>query len=210
MQRLWQTVLACLLLIVASVSGLLPVAHAEPASAGVYVIPVENEIETGLAVSLQRAFDQAREKGAKAVLLDINTLGGRIDAAMEIGQLIRSADVPVIAYIRGQAISAGAYLAMNADHIAMAPGSTIGAAEARSTDGEPADPKVQAFWRSEMISAAEFTGRDSKLAAGMVDRNVEIPGFKQKGELVSLSANQAVEKNIADGIYQDRQSVLTR
>ncbi|MBL0388357.1 nodulation protein NfeD [Tumebacillus sp. ITR2] len=182
-------------------------AKAEPAKS-VFVIPVQNEIETGLAATLKHAFQEAKDSGAQVIVLDINTLGGRIDAAVEIADLIRSSNVPVIAYIRGHAISAGAYLAMNATHIAMAPGSTIGAAEVRNSDGEPVDPKVVAFWRSEMTAAAEFQGRDEKLAVGMVDRNTEIPGVKERGELVSLSAQQAVEHNLADGVFPTLQGAL--
>ncbi|KEO83802.1 NfeD family protein [Tumebacillus flagellatus] len=196
-----------LLLIFCLASFVVLPAQAEPEKS-VFVIPVQNEIETGLAATLQHAFQEADQSGAEAIVLDINTLGGRIDAAVDIADQIRSSKVPVIAYIRGQAISAGAYLAMNATHIAMAPGSTIGAAEVRNTDGSTVDPKVVAFWRSEMTAAAEFHGRDEKLAVGMVDRNTEIPGVKERGELVSLSAQQAVDHKIADGLYPTLQDAL--
>ncbi|HEU4963155.1 MAG TPA: nodulation protein NfeD [Bacilli bacterium] len=202
-QRLFRLLLVCTLLLAACCSWLFGTA-AQAAGEGegsVFVIPVENRIETGLAMSLHRAFDQAQAQHAKAIVLDINTLGGEVGAALEIGETIRGSQIPVIAYIRSQAISAGSYIALNATHIAMAPGSTIGAAEARNADGDVADPKVIAFWRSAMTSAAEATGKDGKIAAGMVDRNVVIPGLKAKGELVSLSAEQAVEHKIADGIF---------
>lgn len=198
-----------LLLIFCLSSFALTSAQADTSAHPVFVIPVENEIETGLAATLKHAFQEADAAGAEAIVLDIDTLGGRIDAAVEIADHIRSSQVPVIAYIRGQAISAGAYLAMNATHIAMAPGSTIGAAEVRNSDGSPVDPKIVAFWRSEMIAAAEIRGRDEKIAIGMVDRNTEIPGLKERGELVSLSAQQAVEHKIADGVYPSLQDVLT-
>jgi membrane-bound serine protease (ClpP class) len=189
------------LLIFCLATFVLPSAATATTAQSVFVIPVENEIETGLAATLTRAFQEAHDAGAELIVLDINTLGGRIDAAVEIADLIRTSQVPVVAYIRGQAISAGAYLAMNATHIAMAPGSAIGAAEVRNSDGAPVDPKVSAFWRSEMTAAAESTGRDEKIAVGMVDRNTEILGLKQRGELVSLSAQQAVQHKIADGVY---------
>ncbi|MGZ4122288.1 MAG: NfeD family protein [Tumebacillaceae bacterium] len=209
MWRLLRSVLACILLCAGVLAGLFQgQAQAASASRPVYVVPVENEIETGLSQSLQRAFQQASAANAQAVVLDIDTLGGQIDAAMEIGETIRSSKVPVIAYIRGKAISAGSYIALNSTHIAMAPGSTIGAAEARVAN-EPADPKIQAFWRSEMTAAAEFTHRDPQIAAGMVDRNIEIPGLKQKGELISLSAEQAVAHQIADGVYPSLSDALT-
>jgi len=208
MRRLFRLTVACLLLVVACLPGLAASLSAATTNQPVFVIPVENEIETGLVRSLERAFAEAEVAEASVIVLDIDTLGGRVDAALEIGELIRSADVPVIAYIRSQAISAGAYIALNAEHLAMAPGSTIGAAEVRTSEGEVADPKVVAFWRSEMVAAAEFTNRDTKIAAGMVDRNIEVPGIKQKGELVSLAAKQAVEHKIADGEFKTLDDAL--
>lgn len=208
MRRVFRLTVACLLLIMACLPGLTGQLTAATTNKPVFVIPVENEIETGLVRSLERAFAEAKAADSTVIVLDIDTLGGRVDAALEIGELIRSTDVPVIAYIRSQAISAGAYIALNAKHLAMAPGSTIGAAEVRTSEGEVADPKVVAFWRSAMVAAAEFTNRDTKIAAGMVDRNIEIPGIKQKGELLSLAAQQAVEHKIADGEFKTLDDAL--
>ena len=42
----------------------------------------------------------------------------------------------------------------------------------------------------------------------MVDRNVEIKGLKRKGELLSLSADQAVEWEMADRIVPSENEVL--
>ncbi|WP_018131844.1 NfeD family protein [Effusibacillus pohliae] len=175
----------------------------------VYVVPVENTIETGLAESLQRAFQAAEAVHPHAILLRIDTLGGNIGAAMDIGKLIRQSKIPVIAYVERHAISAGAYIALNAKHLAMAPGSTIGAAEPRTVDGKTADPKTVAVWKSEMAAAAEATGRSSRIAEGMVDVNLEIPGLKAKGELLSLTAEQAVREKIADGIFATQEDVIT-
>ncbi|ARU62024.1 hypothetical protein CBW65_14170 [Tumebacillus avium] len=207
MKRLFLSLIICLLTLM-SWAGLSSPAAQAAEEGSVYVIPVENEIETGLTASLRRAFQLAEEESARAIVLDIDTLGGRVDAAMEIGELIRGSDIPVIAYVQSKAISAGSYIALNAPQLAMAPGATIGAAEVRQGDGEQADPKVVAFWRAEMIAAAEHTGRDTKIVSGMVDRNVEIPGVKEKGELISLSAEQAVQHKLADGIFPDLNAAL--
>lgn len=173
-----------------------------------YVVAVENTIETGLARSLERAFREAEAVGPKVILLRINTLGGSVGAAVDIGKRIRTSKIPVIAYVEHNAISAGAYIALNAKHIAMAPGSTIGAAEPRTLDGKTADPKTLAYWRSEMQSAAEAHGRNGQIAAGMVDANLAIPGVKRQGELISLSAEEAVKFKMADGIFQTQDEVL--
>ncbi|MFC4767953.1 NfeD family protein [Effusibacillus consociatus] len=174
----------------------------------VYVIDIESTIETGLAQSLERAFNEADRIQPKAILLRIDTLGGSVNAALDIGRVIRESKIPVIAYVEHNAISAGAYIALNAKHIAMAPGSTIGAAEPRTIDGKTADPKTVAYWASDMRAAAEANGRNGEVAAGMVDVNLVIPGLKKQGQLISLSAQQAVDQKIADGIFKTQEDVL--
>ena len=84
----------------------------------------------------------------------------------------------------------------------------MGAAEPRTFTGDVADPKVVASWTSIMRAAAEQGGRDGDIAAAMVDRNMEIKGLKKKGELLSLSAEQAVEWNMADRVVPSANEVL--
>ncbi|PTM59484.1 NfeD family protein [Desmospora activa] len=174
----------------------------------VYWIPVEQEVERGLLRFLERGFQEAQEAGADEIVLEMDTLGGEVNAALDIGKLLRASEIPVTVYIKGEAISAGAYIALNADHILMTPGSAMGAAAPVTITGEEADPKTVAFWRSNMQAAAEAQGRDPEIAGGMVDRNVEIEGIKEKGELISLSAQQAVKLEMADKLVANEQEVL--
>lgn len=174
----------------------------------VYVIPVEDGIERGLEKFLTRAFKEAEANNADLIILEINTLGGEIDAAVGIGELIRKEKIPVVAYIKGEAISAGSYIALNADKIYMEPGSHIGAAAPRTVTGEETDPKVTSWWASHMISAAEQNNRDATIARGMVDPSVEIPGITEKGELITLDSKRAVKYGMADGIVESREELL--
>jgi membrane-bound serine protease (ClpP class) len=50
----------------------------------VYVAPIEGMIDLGLAPFLQRVLREAGEAEAVAVVLEINTFGGRVDAAVLI------------------------------------------------------------------------------------------------------------------------------
>lgn len=174
----------------------------------VYWIPLNNTIEQGLTTYLTRTFQEAEEASAAAIVVEMRTLGGEVGAALDIGQLIARSPVPVTVFIRGEAISAGAYIALNAPTIVMTKDSAIGAAEPRLISGEAADPKTVAAWSSKMRSAAEANGRDGDIAAGMVDRNVVIKGLKEKGSLISLSAEQAVKLNIADRLADEEADVL--
>lgn len=204
--RLW----TCLCLVI--FSGTVMLGQAQSQGEGktglVYWIPLNQTIEQGLTAYLERTFSEAEEAAADAIVVEMDTLGGEVNAALDIGKLIGHSDIPVSMYIKGEAISAGAYIALNADTIFMTPSSAIGAAEPRLITGETADPKTVAFWASNMRAAAEANGRDPDIAEAMVDRNIAIEGLTERGELVSLSANEAVEYGMADNIVQNQQDVL--
>lgn len=79
----WRLICAALLLLAGLVAGLAPTS-ARQSAAPVYVAPVQGSIDLGLAPYLARVFDEAQQNGAQAVLLDINTPGGRLDAALQL------------------------------------------------------------------------------------------------------------------------------
>src|SRR5690606_40544855 len=70
---------------------------AAPTASGkaVYWVPVDQEVERGLSRFLERALSEAEEAQAEAVVLEIDTLGGEVGAALEIGKSIRRSRVPV-------------------------------------------------------------------------------------------------------------------
>lgn len=174
-----------------------------PGSGRVLVVPISGNIETGLARFLGRAFDRAEAIGADLILLEINTPGGRVDAALEIVDRILQSPIPVAAYVPGRAWSAGALLAIAAPRIVMAPGSSIGAAEPR-----PAEEKIISALRAEFEAVAEKNGRDPTIAAAMVDADVEIPGLVAKGKILTLTAEAARERGYADAIAATREGAL--
>src|SRR5690625_1399004 len=92
---------------------------AQPASSAgqsvVYVISIEGNIDEGLASYVERTVQSALADGADALLLEINTFGGRVDSATEIRDLLLGADTPVLAFVSERAWSAGALIALAAD-----------------------------------------------------------------------------------------------
>ena len=141
--------------------------------------------------------------GAQGVILDIRTLGGRVDAALKMRDTIITAEVPVVVFISSRAVSAGALIAIAADTIVMAPGSHIGAAEPI-----PLDPKTLAVVSSEFRTTAERTGRDPQVAASMVDRSIVIDGLIGDGEILDLTADEALAWGFADHLAADQNEVL--
>ena len=47
----------------------------------VYRVPINGVIDLGLPPFIERALEEAEANNAKAVIFDINTFGGRVDAA---------------------------------------------------------------------------------------------------------------------------------
>jgi membrane-bound serine protease (ClpP class) len=209
-----------LLVLFAALGSIFTTAGAYSADTGttgkpvVYVIPVKQSIETGLESFLARAFEAAAEAKADHIILDINTFGGRVDSAEGIGELIRQSKIPTVAFVNGKAVSAGAYIALNANRIVMDPGSTIGAASVVDVTGnEVANPKIVSHWVSAMQTAAELRGRNPQIAMGMADKTIEVDmpeiGRKDgKDQIVSLTAKEAVLVGYAEGTATDLNGVL--
>jgi hypothetical protein len=191
-----------------------PPAANSASEAPVVVIPVHQTIESGLQKFMERSVRSAEQARASYIILDINTLGGRVDSAEGIGELIRSSSVPTIAYIHGKAVSAGSYIALNASAIIMEPGSSIGAAAVVDITGnEIESAKVISHWSSQMRSAAELRGRKPLIAEGMVDKNLvvampEIGRTAEKGQIVSLTADEALKVGYAERSAKDMKEVL--
>ena len=184
------------------------------AGTAVFVIPVKQTIESGLLSFLERAYKEAEEADAERVMLVISTLGGRVDSAEAIGSLIRGSSVPTVAFIEGKAISAGAYIAINAQQIVMQPGSTIGSAAVVDGSGDLGEnPKTVSYWVGEMKKAAEFSGRNPDVAIAMADpgQRIELPELGktvERGEILTLTSNEALKVGYADHLANTVEEAL--
>jgi len=157
-------------------------------------------IDPGVAAFVVRAIGDAEAENAAAIVFDIDTFGGRVDAATVIRDAILDAEPLTIAFIHKRAISAGALISLSCDKIAIAQGGSIGAATAvDAATGEKASDKVISYFRAEMRSTAERTGRDPKIAEAMVDEKVEIPELSaETGRPATFTTAQALKYRIAD------------
>jgi len=175
----------------------------------VYVAQVEGTIDDGLLNYLERSYQEAEEAGSDLVLLEIDTPGGLVESAVNIFELIAGSPVPTAAFVKGEAISAGSLIALTAKPLYLAPSATMGAAEPH-IGTEVADEKTQSYWESKLRNAAELHGRDKQIAAAFADQGIAIPGVVAEGELLTLTAREAVELGMADGIAANRQEVLEK
>ena len=163
----------------------------------VYRVPVNGVVELGLAPFIERSIMEAQEAGAAAVVLDIETPGGRVDAAQRIANALEDAPLPVYAYVNRRAYSAGALIALATNRVYMRDGAVMGAATPVDGTGERAPEKIVSAMRSEMRAVAQRQGLDPRIAEAMVDENIEIEGLKPRGQLLTLTTEEAVRLNYA-------------
>jgi len=164
----------------------------------VHVAKINGTIEGGVAAFVIRVMEEAEDAGASAVIFEIDTPGGALNAALTIRDAILYSEVNTIAFINPRAISAGALISLANDHIIMVEGGTIGAATAVDMQGNKASEKIISYFRNEMKATAEKTGRPSQLAEAMVDEDVEVEDLAPKGKLLTLTTEEAVKHGIAE------------
>ena len=194
-----------LLLTLASLVLAVPAAAQVPL---VYRIAVTGTIENGLAPYVSRSLREAEAAGAAAVYLDIDTPGGRVDAAERISDAIRRATVPVYAFVNPRAFSAGALIAISAKEIYMRPGSVMGAATPVDGGGQRAPEKMVSAMRAEFRAVAEERGYDPRIAEAMVDEAIDIPGVVEEGRLLTLTSGEALKVGYAEAEVRDEAAFL--
>ncbi|WP_298829840.1 NfeD family protein [uncultured Piscinibacter sp.] len=192
-------------------------AVAEPAAARpiVYVLPIEGVIDLGLSPFVQRVIQEATEAGAAALILQIDTFGGRVDAAVQIRDALLDTPLRTVGFVNKRAISAGALIGLATQTLVMATGSTIGAAApvhtgASGAEAKPADEKTVSYVRKEFRATAEARKRPLLLAEAMVDADVEVPGVVNKGKLLTLTTEEALKHKLVDFRADTLQGVLSQ
>ena len=165
----------------------------------VIVLPIEGTIELGLAAFVERVVSGARPEDV--VVLDVRTLGGRVDAAISIRDALLETQSVTVAVVH-RAISAGALISLATDTIIMLPGASIGAATpvqlGQGGDAQPTSEKVVSYMRAEMGATADANGRRRDVAEAMVDPDVVIEGVIEKGKVLTLTTARALELGMAE------------
>jgi membrane-bound serine protease (ClpP class) len=173
----------------------------------VYIIPVNETIDLGLSGFIKRSLNEAKNNQAQAIILEIDTFGGRVDAAVEIcDYLEKIKPIPTIAFVDDHAWSAGALISLACEKIIMSPGSSIGSAEPRAMGFAPnkdelTDEKTVSAIRAKFKALAEENNYPVNLALAMVDKDYEIKQVKIKGEIKILTAEELEE---VKGQYKEK------
>jgi membrane-bound serine protease (ClpP class) len=184
-------------------------AAADPAvDAPVLILTIDGEIDLGLAALTERAVREAEETGAAALIVRIDTPGGRLDAALRMRDALLGAAVRTIAFVDRDAFSAGALVAIAAEDLWLAPGAVIGAATPVLGDGSSAEEKTVSAVRAVFRATALERGRDPLVAEAMVDPALVVDGLVRRGELLTLDVAQAQVAGYGDGVATDLDALL--
>jgi membrane-bound serine protease (ClpP class) len=187
-----------MLLLLAGVFSLLAASvQAQDDEQQVIVLPTTGVVDQIMSNYLREGIARGVEEGAAAVVIELDTPGGSLEATREIVQSQLSAEVPVMVWVGpagARAASAGTFLTLAAHVASMAPATNIGAATPISGDGQdiPDDlgQKVLNDTVATITSIAEERGRpvdwavstvvdaasftvDEALAAGAIDFKAE-------------------------------------
>lgn len=181
--------------VVSPLSGKIP-------GGAVVVVPLKGEVSKAQFLFLRRILKMGEAAKASAFILDMDTPGGDLGAAVDILQALLKVEAPTFTYVDPNAGSAGALIALGTKQIWMAPVSAIGAAAPVMSAGqeipETLNAKIVSYYSGYFRSAAERNGHNPEIAEAFIniDKEVKIGDrvISKKGELLTLSAQEAVEK----------------
>ncbi len=192
----------------------------------------DDMIDASTAFYFARAYARAEAAEADAIIIDIDTPGGRLDSCLQVRNRIFESEIPTYAHVRRWAISAGALIALATDGIQMGSNSTIGGSQPVTPTGgmdEVADEKTTSILRAEVRATLREQARTNpdrwsgeelahliRITEAMITPPEEdIPSRAASGEvacradeLLTLDWEQAVREGVADGRVDRFEDVL--
>lgn len=172
----------------------------------VYVAQIKGQITSYTYDQFDRYITIAEQDNAEAIIIELDTPGGRADAMMNIVQRIQQSKIPVIIYVYppgASAASAGTYIALGSHLIAMAPGTSIGACRpilGYSQNGSiiEAPPKITNYFIAYIKSLAQESGRNATIAEEFITKDL------------SLTPEEALKYGVIEVVARDINELLKK
>lgn len=175
----------------------------EPSGPHVDLIVIDGGINPAVDDFIRESIGRARSKGAKALIIQLDTPGGLLSSTRTIVKDILGAPVPVMVYVAPSgagAGSAGVFITLAAHIAAMAPGTNIGAAHPVAGGGQEVKgvmgEKIENFTASFSEAIAQKRGRNTEWAIQAVRRSV------------AITEKEALKKNVIDIVAKDIDDLL--
>jgi len=181
----------------------------------VNVVEVDGVISAATADFIQKSIDASEEDGALALLVELDTSGGVLEATKDIVQALLNAEIPTIVYVSPQgawAASAGTFITMAAHVAAMAPGTSIGAASPIfSGPSAPPSERDEEGERTDVLGqkVENFTSAFIEAIAEERDRNVEW-AVKAVREAEAIGSAEALKLHVVDLVARDREDLFAQ
>ena len=171
----------------------------------VLIMDLEGVINPATATYLERGLEQARKDEAALVVVRLDTPGGLASSMRTMVKAILNSPIPVVVYVapRGAgAASAGVMVTVSAHVAAMAPGTNIGAAHPVSAGGGDIGKTMSEKVVNDMASYGRSIAQEKGRNADWVEKAIR--------ESVSITAEEAVKKNVVDLEAADIDELLAR
>lgn len=169
----------------------------------VRIIELEGPINPGAAAFLTRGLEDAEKQGAQLIIVRLDTPGGLVPSMRTMVKGIMNSTVPVVVYVAPKgagAASAGVMITVSAHVAAMAPGTNIGAAHPVGAGGKDIDKDMSEKVVNDMASYGRGIAQDKGKNADWVEKAIR--------ESVSITAEEALEKNVIDLVAADVDELL--
>lgn len=180
------------------------------------LLHIKGAIGPGVQDYVNRGFKAAREQNATLIILQMDTPGGLGKSMRGIISDILNTKIPVVSYVApsgARASSAGTYILYASPIAAMAPGTHLGAASPVAM-GMPSQPTDKAKKQGTGKTTLERKATSDASAyirslAQLHGRNVAW-AEKAVRKAESLSAQEALKKNVIDIVAKDLPSLLKK
>ncbi|MDR2553857.1 MAG: ATP-dependent Clp protease proteolytic subunit [Fibromonadaceae bacterium] len=154
-------------------------------------ITLDGDVDPGMSDYANRAIAEAISKNPDLIVFEINTFGGRLDAAFAIVDTITALKIPTISLVQKKAISAGALIALSSNTLYMLPSTTIGdcAPIVQSADGQPqiVGEKIQSPLRAKFRNLAERNGHPRLLSEAFVSPDLGVIELSNKDTTIYVN-----------------------
>ena len=150
-----------------------------PAKKRAVWIKLEGDVEPSMYDFCARAIADAMKENPDYIVFEINTFGGRLDAAFDLVDTIMAVKGPeTIALVKKKAISAGSLIALACKKLYMLEATTIGdcAPIVQNGDGTPqiVGEKIQSPLRAKFRNLAQNNGYPELLSSAFVTPELEV------------------------------------
>jgi len=185
-----------IIVVLVSLSLTLTARSAAASNYHVDVTVLNTEIGPSSLHLLTKAIATAEGDGAQALVIEIDTPGGALDAMKSMTEAELNSSVPIITYVSptgGYAASAGAFVTLAAPIAAMAPTTRIGASSPILSTGADIGSTLKAKLENDLVASIKGIqhryGRNVDLATRMVTNAASYDDTQAVGQhIVNLEA----------------------